>query len=82
MTLHEFKHPHRDLPTTVRSDLPITTVRVEEAPGHDYVHVWNRGGKAGELVVKKGDGIHIAHLLLPSLQHTRGKGRKDASNKP
>jgi hypothetical protein len=42
----------------------ITTVRVEEGLGHDRVHVWNRGGKAGELVVDKGDGHRIAHRLL------------------
>lgn len=44
----------------------ITTVRVEEGPGHDNVHVWNRGGKAGVLVVDKGDGHRIAERLMES----------------
>ena len=61
----EYAHPARDLPRTVRSHLLITTVRVEEGPGHDYVHVWNRGGKAGTLTVAKGDGQAIARALLP-----------------
>jgi hypothetical protein len=60
----EYKHPLRDHPHTVKGDLLITTVRVEESPGHDYVHVWNRGGKAGTLVVSKGDGRRIATALL------------------
>lgn len=60
----EFRHPKRDLPQTVRGELLITTVRVEPGPGHDLVHVWNRGGKAGVLTVTKGDGIAVAALLL------------------
>lgn len=62
----EFVHPERDLPHTVRGDLLITSVRVERAFGHDHVHVWNRGGKAGMLVVSEGDGERIARLLLPA----------------
>jgi len=42
----------------------ISSVRVEHGPGHDHVHVWNRGGKAGVLVVEKGDGNSIADWLL------------------
>lgn len=61
----ELRHSRRDLPTTVKSNLLITTVRVEESPGHDHVHVWNRGGKSGVLTVNKGDGKSIARLLLP-----------------
>ena len=61
----EYIHPDRDSPFTVRSGLPITTVRVEKGPGHDYVHVWNRGGKAGTLTVTSGDGDLIARRLLP-----------------
>ena len=42
----------------------ITSVRLEEGPGHDFVHVWNRGGKAGTLTVDKGDGMKFVDLLL------------------
>lgn len=59
-----YKHPMLDEPGTVRSSICITSVRVEEGPGHDRVMVWNRGGCAGELVVEKGDGHHIAQLLM------------------
>jgi len=47
------------------SDL-ISSVRVEHGPGHDRVHVWNRGGKAGVLVVTKGDGDDVAERLRAS----------------
>jgi hypothetical protein len=63
--MSEHPHPARDLPTTVRGDLLITTVRVAEGPGHDFVHVWNRGGKSGTLTVTKGDGRAVAARLLP-----------------
>ena len=42
----------------------ISSVRVEEGPGHDHVHVWNRGGNSGILVVNKGEGNEIAKRLL------------------
>lgn len=61
----EYKHPARDLSGTVRGKLLVTTVRVDEGPGHDFVHVWNRGGKSGVLTVTSGDGRAIARLLLP-----------------
>jgi len=41
----------------------VTSVRVESGPGHDLVHVWNRGGKAGTLTVRKGDGEVVAARL-------------------
>lgn len=63
----EYKHPARDEPHTVRSRLLVTTVKVGEGPGHDYVHVWNRGGKSGTLVVQKGDGEEFAYRLLRAL---------------
>ncbi|MEE8551436.1 MAG: hypothetical protein V3T08_09325 [Gemmatimonadota bacterium] len=50
------------------SDL-ISSVRVEHGPGHDRVHIWNRGGKAGVLTVKKGDGDNLALIL-----HERKEG--------
>lgn len=42
----------------------ISSVRVEPGPRHDHVHIWNRGGKAGILIVEKGDGNKIASKLL------------------
>lgn len=62
--MREFAHPLRDEPTTVRSQLLVTTIWVEETPGHDIVHVWNRGGKSGTLTVTKGDGNEFARRLL------------------
>ncbi len=43
----------------------VSSVRIDFGPGHDVVHVWNRGGKAGTLTVDKGDGERVAALLLP-----------------
>jgi len=43
----------------------ISTVRVECGAVHDKIHVWNRGGKAGVLIVNHGDGAVIAGLLGP-----------------
>lgn len=42
----------------------VSSVRIERGPGHDVVHVFNRGGKAGTLTVTKGDGDAILDLLL------------------
>ena len=42
----------------------VTTVRLEEGPGHDRVHIWNRGGKAGVLTVNVGDGIRCVWRLF------------------
>ena len=58
-------HPYLELPNAVLGDFIVTSVRVEHGPGHDHVHVWNRGGKSGTLVVTSGDGDAIAELLLP-----------------
>lgn len=44
----------------------ISSVRVYESPSHDHVHIWNRGGKSGELAVCKGDGRRVAEILLPN----------------
>lgn len=62
--MRTLKHPARDLPDTVKGNLVVTSVRVEESPGHDLVHVWNRGGKSGVLTVNKGDGLEFARRLL------------------
>jgi hypothetical protein len=52
--------------TISRSHFRVSSVRGEEGPGHDRVHVWNRGGKSGELVVNHGDGQSLAVRLLGS----------------
>lgn len=44
----------------------ISSIRLVEGPGHDHLHVWNHGGKAGTLVVNKGQGKLVADLLMPS----------------
>jgi hypothetical protein len=41
----------------------VTSVRVETHGGHDHVHVWNRGGKAGVLIVTEGDGAQLEQRL-------------------
>lgn len=55
----------------------ITTVRVKTVGGHDHVHVWNRGGKAGELVVAEGDGAAVERRLLapPPMNVRKGQLR-------
>jgi len=46
----------------------ITTVKVEKVGGHEHVHIWNRGGKAGVLVVTEGDGALIEQRLLGAVE--------------
>lgn len=43
----------------------VSSVRIESSPSHDYVSVWVQGGKAGTLVVGRGQGERIARLLDP-----------------
>jgi len=52
----------------------ITFVRVETIGGHDLVHVWNRGGKAGVLTVQAGDGAEVASRLMGSAFVPADKG--------
>lgn len=59
-----FTHHTFGEPSFVASSHVITSVRVEEGPGHDHIHIWNRGGKAGTLTVTKGDGELIARRLF------------------
>lgn len=49
----------------------VSTVRLDEGPGHDYLHIWNRSGKAGVLTVQKGDGEMIVALLLPNREEVK-----------
>ena len=45
----------------------VSAVRVETVGGHDRIRIWNRGGFAGELVVRAGDGPRIVAHLAPWL---------------
>lgn len=66
MEIYVLAHPMINDPAGVRSDILITSVRIEAGPGHDFLTVWNRGGNSGELTVNKGDGKTIARLLIPN----------------
>lgn len=46
------------------SHLIISSIRVYQGPGHDVLHIWNRGGKAGTLTVTLGDGMILAMKLI------------------
>lgn len=67
-----YEHPELHEPGFVRSRCTVTSVKVEEAGGHDHVTIWNRGGCAGSLVVDGGDGARIARLLLPGAREVAG----------
>lgn len=43
----------------------ISSVTIETLGGHDHVHIWTRGGKAGTVIVSAGDGEAIRRRLLP-----------------
>lgn len=47
------------------SELIITSVRWEVLGGHARMSVWNRGGKAGDLVVEARDALALADRLIP-----------------
>jgi len=41
----------------------VSSLRLEHGERYDYVHVWNRGARAGVLTVTRGDGVHVATRL-------------------
>lgn len=43
----------------------ITSVEIENTGDEDRVRIWNRGRLAGALMVRAGDGMKIAELLIP-----------------
>lgn len=59
---------NKDADTLPRSTLMISSLRITKNPVHWRIEVWNRGGKAGELVVDAKDGPAVAALLLPTTQ--------------
>jgi hypothetical protein len=52
----------------------VSNVRVTFGPAHDVVRIWNRGGLAGELTMRSGDGEPLARrLLCPPLSVERSE---------
>lgn len=41
----------------------ISSIRCEFRGGHAHIDVWNRGGKAGTLVVERSDAVEIVEML-------------------
>lgn len=50
----------------VPSNKVVSSLRVEVAGGHAHIGVWNRGGKAGTLVVEASDAIWFIDALIPA----------------
>ena len=50
--------------TVLGGDRIVSSIRLDEGPGHDHIHIWNRGGKCGVLTVTKGDGFEIVVRLF------------------
>ena len=43
---------------------PITSLRLEEGPGHDRLHIWEHHALAGELVLSLGSGREVARFFF------------------
>lgn len=43
----------------------VSSVRIHKTPAHWIFHIWNRGGKSGELTVNASDGPTFLDLFLP-----------------
>ena len=54
-----------DYATESPTGVIVSSVRIESNGHHDRVTIWNRGGNAGTLTVKAGDGKMIARWLMP-----------------
>ena len=52
-----------DEPEARKRDFLITSIRIENAHGHDRLTIWNRGACSGTLVLNSGDGMKLAELL-------------------
>ena len=46
------------------SDHVVSSAQVFAAGAHDVVRLWSRGGLAGELVVRRGDGARLCVIML------------------
>lgn len=66
METETFWIEHRELndPNFVPSDHLITSCRVVTGPVHDWVTIFNRGARAGRIVVDAGDGNALALRLV------------------
>jgi hypothetical protein len=49
----------------------ISSVRVDPNPRHWWLHIWNRGGKAGILCVNAADGEALLARLIPPIDQVR-----------
>ena len=52
----------------------VSSVRLETNGHHDRVTIWNRGGNAGTLTVKAGDGETYRRALMPDCVREDGGG--------
>lgn len=50
----------------------ISSIRVYPSPSHWRLHIWNRGGKAGELCVNAADGQAVIDRLIPHIDQVVG----------
>lgn len=50
---------------------PITSLRLEEGPGHDRLTVWQSGANAGTLVLTKGSARTIISLFAEHAEDDR-----------
>lgn len=65
MSAEPYDIRHKEWESAPRSHLLVSSLRITETPSHWRIAVWNRGGKAGDLVVNAADGPAICDRLLP-----------------
>lgn len=41
----------------------VSSIRLEDGSSHETIHIWNRGGNSGMLIVDKGDGMKFVKAL-------------------
>jgi len=51
--------------SAIISEQIVSSVTSEHFGAHEEVKIWNRGGLAGTLLVRAGDGIKLAAWLIP-----------------
>ena len=62
-TIEVLRIPNHE--TVSASGFVVSSVRLETNGHHDRVTIWNRGGNAGTLTVRAGDGQVIARAAMP-----------------
>lgn len=66
----EYRNESLDDPSTVKSQIAVTSVRVLQLdPEHEKVRIYNRGALAGSIFVQVGDGEVIARRLIDGGNH-------------